>query len=509
MEKKPIVELKNISKQFPGVLANDNISLSIQEGEVFAILGENGAGKSTLMNILFGLYRPDEGEIMIRGEKVELVSPRDASALGIGMVHQHFKLVQNYTIAQNIILGKEPKKRLLFMNFVDTKKAEQEIADISRQYGLEVDPRQVISDINVSIRQRVEILKMLYRKADILILDEPTALLTPQEIDHLIRTIRELKNHGKTVILITHKLREIKSVADRCAVLRRGRLVDIFDVASTDTKEMATKMVGREVDFSIDKSEMIPGEVLLSVEHMSVETHDKAMVVKDVNFEVRGGEIFAIAGVSGNGQVELVSALYGLMPMKEGKITFNGVDITHLSIRERTEQGLSYIPEDRQETGMIGDMALFENLAIKSYYHAPFSKHGLLQFDAFEKHADELIESYDIRSGSGGLTLMRSMSGGNQQKAIVAREITLGSRLLIFVQPTRGLDVAAIDHIHRQILAEREKGHAILLVSLELDEIMQLADTIAVIYGGEILHVEKAEHLTQEEVGRYMMGVQE
>ncbi len=509
MDKRNIVELKNISKQFPGVLANDNISLSIREGEVFAILGENGAGKSTLMNILFGLYHPDEGEIFVRDKKVTLASPREATALGIGMVHQHFKLVQNYTIAENIILGQEPKRRIGPLNVVDKKRAEKDIRQLSIQYGLEVDPRQIVGDINVSIRQRVEILKMLYRKADILILDEPTALLTPQEIEHLTKTIRELKNHGKTVILITHKLREIKSVADRCAVLRRGRLVDVFDVTTTDAKEMATKMVGHEIDFSIAKETREKGDVLLSVEGMTVESNDKATVVNNVSFKVRSGEIFAIAGVSGNGQVELVSAIYGLMPITSGKVYFKEQDITHLPIRARAELGMSYIPEDRQETGMIPDMTLSENLAIKSYYHPPFSKHGLLQFQAFKEHAKRLIDAYDIRSGSGAMTMMRSMSGGNQQKAIVAREITLGSELLIFVQPTRGLDIAAIHHIHRQILEERKKGNAILLVSLELDEIMQLADTIAVIYGGEIHLTEQADQLTQEQVGRYMMGVEE
>ncbi|HZK29049.1 MAG TPA: ABC transporter ATP-binding protein, partial [Clostridia bacterium] len=470
--------------------------------------GENGAGKSTLMNILFGLYRPDSGEIIVRGERVELASPQDATALGIGMVHQHFKLVQNYTITQNIILGQEPKRRIACMNVVDIKGAQREIEALSRQYGLEVDPTDIISDVNVSVRQRVEILKMLYRKADILIFDEPTALLTPQEIDHLIETIKELKKNGKTVILITHKLREIERVADRCAILRRGRLIDIVDVAATDAKEMAEKMVGREIDFHMVKEPQETGELLLEVIGLSVQTPDKATVVKDVSFQVHAGEIFSIAGVSGNGQVELVQALYGLDRASAGKVIFKGIDITDLPIRERSQLGLSYIPEDRQQTGIVPDMTLAENLAVKSYYRPPFSRRNILDYDAFDEHAKELIESYDIRSGSGASTPMRSMSGGNQQKAIVARELTLGSDLLIFVQPTRGLDIAAIDHIHRQILDQRRNGNAILLVSLELDEIMQLADTIAVIYNGEILHIEKADLLTQEEVGQYMMGVQ-
>ncbi|HNZ62968.1 MAG TPA: ABC transporter ATP-binding protein [Bacillota bacterium] len=508
MDDKAIVRLVNISKRFPGVQANDSISLDIRQGEVFALLGENGAGKSTLMSILFGLYQPDSGEIYIRGEKVSFSSARDATELGIGMVHQHFKLVQNYTIAENIVLGQEPKKRRLkLFPVLDKKRANDEIRALSIQYGLEVDPGQLISDVNVSVQQRVEILKMLYREANILIFDEPTALLAPQEIDFLLGIILELKKHGKTVILITHKLEEIKRVADRCAVLRSGRLVDVFDVASTDTKTLAASMVGREIDFSIAKKPMTPGDTILSVENLSVKTEDKVTVVNDVSFQVRRGEIFAVAGVSGNGQVELVEAIYGMTRPSSGKVLFKGEDFSGRSVRDHCRNGMSYIPEDRQLTGMIPDMTLAENLAIKSYDRPPFSRRHVLDREAFSRHATDLIDAYDIRSGSGKATMMRSMSGGNQQKAIVAREIDLGGELLIFVQPTRGLDIAACHHIHQQILRERDKGNAILLVSLELDEVMQLADTIGVIFRGEMRRIERADRMTQEEVGRYMMGV--
>lgn len=510
MDKEIIVEMKHITKLFPGVVANDDISLSIQKGEIYALLGENGAGKSTLMSILFGLYQPDHGEIYIRGQKVTLESSRTAAELGIGMVHQHFKLIDNYTIAENIILCREPIHRLFgFLPAVDLKKANREIRELSQKYHLEVDPEQKIEDINVSVQQRVEILKMLYREADILIFDEPTAILTPQEIDYLLDIMQELRRNGKTIILITHKLEEVKKIADRCAILRRGKLIRVLDVSQTSTLEMANLMVGKEFSFDINKTPVRRGNVVLDVEHLSVRSENKVEVVHDVSFKVHQGEIFAIAGVSGNGQVEIADAIAGLIPVHSGTIRLNGLDITNLDVRSRTEAGISYIPEDRQEVGMVADMTLAENMAIKSYYREPFAKRGILQPEVIKNYAEKLVRDYDVRTGAGVDTPMGSLSGGNQQKVLVAREIGLNSVLMIFVQPTRGLDIGAISHIHHQILDEREKGKAILLISLELSEIMDLADTIGVIFRGELLKIEDAAQMTPFEVGRYMMGVKE
>lgn len=503
-----IVEMRHITKRFPGIVANKDVTIQIKKGEIYAILGENGAGKSTLMSMLFGMYEPDEGEIYIRGKKEIISSPRYATQLNIGMVHQHFKLVSNYTIAENIIMGIEPvKKALGIFPYVDIKGANEKIARLSRQYGLEVDPKKVISDINVSVQQRVEILKMLYREAEILIFDEPTALLTPQEIEFLLKIIKGLRDGGKTIILITHKLEEIKKVADRCAILRRGELIDVLDVQSTSTKEMASKMVGREVSFTLDKTPAKFRDVVLDVKDLTVTNEDKFQVVKNVSFSVHGGEIFAIAGVSGNGQVEIADAIAGLMKAHSGQILLNGKDITEYSIRKRTLEGIAYIPEDRQTYGLILDFTLEDNLALKNYFKEPFSRKGILNKKEFETYGEKLIQEYDVRSGQGNRTQVRSMSGGNQQKAIIAREIQQDTPLLIFVQPTRGLDIGAIENIHKQILAERDKGKAILLISLELDEIMNLADTIGVIYNGQIQKIADASTLTTKEVGQFMMGV--
>ena len=503
-----IVEMRHITKRFPGIVANKDVTIQIKKGEIYAILGENGAGKSTLMSMLFGMYEPDEGEIYIRGKKEIISSPRYATQLNIGMVHQHFKLVSNYTIAENIIMGIEPvKKALGIFPYVDIKGANEKIARLSRQYGLEVDPKKVISDINVSVQQRVEILKMLYREAEILIFDEPTALLTPQEIEFLLKIIKGLRDGGKTIILITHKLEEIKKVADRCAILRRGELIDVLDVQSTSTKEMASKMVGREVSFTLDKTPAKFRDVVLDVKDLTVTNEDKFQVVKNVSFSVHGGEIFAIAGVSGNGQVEIADAIAGLMKANSGQILLNGKDITEYSIRKRTLEGIAYIPEDRQTYGLILDFTLEDNLALKNYFKEPFSRKGILNKKEFETYGEKLIQEYDVRSGQGNRTQVRSMSGGNQQKAIIAREIQQDTPLLIFVQPTRGLDIGAIENIHKQILAERDKGKAILLISLELDEIMNLADTIGVIYNGQIQKIADASTLTTKEVGQFMMGV--
>jgi ABC-type uncharacterized transport system ATPase subunit len=503
-----IVEMKHITKRFPGIVANDDVSISVRKGEIYALLGENGAGKSTLMSILFGMYQPDEGEILVRGRKENIDSPSYATELNIGMVHQHFRLVSNYTITENIIMGMEPKRRLLgFIPVVDMQTANRQVAELSEKYGLEVNPTDVISEIGVSVQQRVEILKMLYREAEILIFDEPTAVLTPQEIESLLNVIRALRDGGKTIILITHKLEEIKKVADRCAILRRGKLIGVYDVKTTSTKEMANLMVGREVSFTTEKQPARFGSVVLDVQDLTVRNENHFETVKHVSFKIHSGEIFAIAGVAGNGQVEIADAVAGLIRPYAGKIVFNGKDITEDTVRKRTEAGIAYIPEDRQTYGLILDFTLRNNEALRKYYRDPFARRSILQPDEFEKYSSRLIEEFDIRSSEGGDTPVRSMSGGNQQKAIVAREIAQDAQLTIFVQPTRGLDIGAIERIRRQIVCERDKGKAILLISLELDEIMDLADTIAVIYNGEIGKTAPADEFTTNEVGEYMMGV--
>ncbi len=503
-----IVEMNHITKKFPGIIANDDVTIQIKKGEIYALLGENGAGKSTLMSMLFGMYEPDEGEIIVRGKKKKIVSPRYATQLNIGMVHQHFKLVSNYTVTENIILGIKPKSKLWgFLPFVDIKAADKEIAALSERYGLNVNPTSKIEELNVSIQQRVEILKMLYREAEILIFDEPTAVLTPQEIDFLLEIIKGLRDAGKTIILITHKLEEIKKVADRCAILCRGKLIDVLDVPSTSTKTMANLMVGREVSFETEKKPPHFGDVVLDVEHLSVRDQNNFEVVKDVSFSIHEGEIFAIAGVSGNGQVEIADAIAGLAKASGGSIKLLGQDITHDSIRARSLKGISYIPEDRQSYGLVMDFTVEDNLVLKNYFEEPYSKKGILKRDEITKHSHDLIEQYDIRSGQGSKTVVRSMSGGNQQKIIIAREIEQKSALTIFVQPTRGLDIGAIEHIHKQIIAERDKGKAILLISLELEEIMNCADTIGVIYNGQIQKIADAKELTTNQVGEFMMGV--
>lgn len=503
-----IVEMKHITKRFPGIVANDDITIQIKKGEIYALLGENGAGKSTLMSMLFGMYEADEGEIWIRGNKVNIESPNHATKLGIGMVHQHFKLVQNYTIAENIVLGVEPMKKIAgIFPYVDIRSANRKIEELSINYGLEVDPGKKIEDINVSIQQRVEILKMLYREAEILIFDEPTAVLTPQEIEFLLEIIEGLRNDGKTIILITHKLEEIKRVADRCAVLCRGKLVEVLNVSETSTRQMANLMVGREVNFETTKKPVDRKEVVLKVENLTVKNQNYFEVVKDVSFSIRGGEVFAIAGVSGNGQVEIADAIAGLARVYGGRIKLNGTDITNYNIRKRTLCGISYIPEDRQSYGLVLDFTLSNNLALKTYYTKEYAPRGILNKEAIDRFGKKLIEKYDIRSGQGVRTLVRSMSGGNQQKAIIAREIELQSPLMIFVQPTRGLDIGAIENIHNMILKEREKGKAILLISLELDEIMNISDTIGVIYNGQFQKIADAKSLTTKEIGEFMMGV--
>ena len=502
-----IVEMKHITKRFPGIVANDDVSIGIKKGEIFALLGENGAGKSTLMSMLGGMYEPDEGEIYIRGEKVKISSPNHAAKLNIGMVHQHFKLVSDYTVTQNIILGVEPIKKLAgLFPYVDIRNANCKIEELSKNFGLEVDPTKKIADLTVSMQQRVEILKVLYREAEILIFDEPTAVLTPQEIEFLLNIIESLRDSGKTIILITHKLEEIKKVADRCAVLNKGRLVDVLDVKKTSVNHMARLMVGREVSFEAEKAPAQFKEEVLKVEHLTVQNEDGFEVVKDVSFTIRSGEIFAIAGVADNGQVEIADAIAGLTKVSSGNILLGGKDITNETIRNRTEAGISYIPEDRQSYGLVLDFDLSTNLALKQYYREPFSDKGILNKEEFEQFGTKMIDKYDIRSGQGIKTQVRSMSGGNQQKAIIAREIELQSPLMIFVQPTRGVDIGAIENIHNMIIRERDLGKAILLISLELDEIMNVADTIGVIYNGQLQKIASRESLTTNEVGEYMMG---
>ena len=502
-----IVEMKQITKRFPGITANDDVSIGIKKGEIFALLGENGAGKSTLMSMLGGMYEPDEGEIFIRGEKVKISSPNHAAKLNIGMVHQHFKLVPDYTVTENIILGIEPiKKWAGLFPYVDIRNANRKIEELSKSFGLEVDPARKVADLTVSMQQRVEILKVLYREAEILIFDEPTAVLTPQEIEFLLQIINGLRDSGKTIILITHKLEEIKKVADRCAVLNKGKLVDVLDVKETSIQHMARLMVGREVNFEAEKAPAKFKEEVLKVENLTVKNQDGFEVVKDVSFTIRSGEVFAIAGVADNGQVEIADAIAGLTKASGGRIILGGKDITNETIRSRTEEGISYIPEDRQSYGLVLDFDLATNLALKQYYRKPFSEKGILKKEEFAQFGTEMIGKYDIRSGQGIKTQVRSMSGGNQQKAIIAREIELQSPLMIFVQPTRGVDIGAIENIHNMIIRERDNGKAILLISLELDEIMNVADTIGVIYNGRIQKIAGRESLTTNEVGEYMMG---
>ena len=497
-----VVEMLDIVKTFPGIRANDGVTLQVERGTIHALLGENGAGKSTLMSMLFGLYQPDQGSIKVHGKPVRVTDPNVANHLGIGMVHQHFKLVHNFTVTENIILGLEPRRGVT----IDRRRAAKRVREISELYGLHVDPEARIEDISVGMQQRVEILKMLYRDAEILIFDEPTAVLTPQEIHELMGIMRRLVQEGKTVLLITHKLKEIKEVADRCTVLRRGRLIGTVPVLDTSEARMAEMMVGREVNFHVDKAPAQPGEVVLQVEAISVRNPKGLLGVKNLSLTVRAGEILGICGIDGNGQTELIRALAGLSPLESGRILFRGQDISATSVKQRTDSGLGHIPEDRHKHGLILDFRLDENFVVHNYLRPPFSRAGVLNASAIQVNADRLIQEFDVRCGQGGATPVRSMSGGNQQKAIVAREIDLSPALLIVAQPTRGLDVGAIEYIHKRIVGERDKGRAILLVSLELDEILDVSDRIAVIYGGEIVGEVGASATDENELGLMMAG---
>ena len=491
----------DIWKEFPGIIANAGITLQVKEGEIHAILGENGAGKSTLMSILFGLYHADRGTIKVRGKEVHIKSPNDAFDLGIGMVHQHFQLVHNFTVAENIIMGKEG-------GFVyDIKKASKKIKEISERYGLSIEPDMVIEDITVGMQQRVEILKMLYRDADILIFDEPTAVLTPQEIDELMQIMKNLAAEGKSIILITHKLDEIKAVADRCTIIRRGKLIGVVDVAKASVEEMAAAMVGRPVSFKVEKAPCRIGRPILEIENLSVMNSKKVLGVKNFSLTVNGGEIVGLAGVDGNGQTELVEAITGLRKVDSGTIKFNGRDITNLSIAERNAMGLGHIPEDRQKRGLILSAPLSSNMVIKEFRHRPFSNHGILDYPAIREYSEEIIEKFDVRSGEGVDSLAGKLSGGNQQKAIIGREITSDPDLLIAVQPTRGLDVGAIEYIHKQLVEERDKGKAVLLVSFELDEIFNLSDRIAVISSGKLIDIVDTASTDEHSVGLMMAGI--
>lgn len=588
-----VIEMCHITKEFPGIIANDDITLQLRRGEIHALLGENGAGKSTLMSVLFGLYQPEKGEILKNGQVVKINNPNDATALGIGMVHQHFKLVECFSVLDNIILGAENTK----LGFIQKKKAKNKVLELSNRYGLNVDINAIVEDITVGMQQRVEILKMLYRDNEILIFDEPTAVLTPQEIDELMKIMKNLAAEGKSILFITHKLNEIMAVADRCSVLRKGKYIGTVEIKDTTKEELSEMMVGRQVKFEVDKDEAIPGDVVLEVDKLCVESKiHKKLAVKDVSFQVHAGEIVCIAGIDGNGQTELVYGITGLeklapnvkeeveehvekpvwQKLKEvekqeraklfftqcgeqlkfffvelgkkiwkklkkfgetvaakavatwnklvllfnknkaqdldtnadvkGRITLCGQDITKAPIRKRSKTGMSHIPEDRHKYGLVLDYTLEQNMVLQRYWQEEFQKGGFIKFKAVEDYSEKLIEKYDVRSGQGGKTLVRSMSGGNQQKAIVARELDREHKLLIAVQPTRGLDVGAIEYIHSQIVKDRDAGAGVLLVSLELDEVMNLSDRILVMYEGEIVGELDPKKTTVQELGLYMAG---
>jgi simple sugar transport system ATP-binding protein len=498
-----IIEMLNITKEFPGITANDNITLRLRKGEIHALLGENGAGKSTLMSVLFGLYQAEKGEIRKNGKVVKIDNPNDANDLGIGMVHQHFKLVEIFTVLENIILGVEPNK----MGFLQKRKAREKVLKLSEQYGLKVNPDDIIEKISVGMQQRVEILKMLYRENEILIFDEPTAVLTPQEIDELMEIMRGFAREGKSILFITHKLNEIMAVADRCTVLRKGKCIGTVAIKDTTKEELSRMMVGRDVSFEVDKKDIEPGNVVLSVRNITVpsKTHKKN-AVKNVSFDVKAGEIVCLAGIDGNGQTEFISALTGLEKLSGGGITLCGRDITKATIRNRSKSGMSHIPEDRQKYGLVLDYSLEQNLVLQRYWQPEFQHYGFIKSNAVRSYAEKLIDQYDVRSGQGPITSARSMSGGNQQKAIVAREIDKEHELLVAVQPTRGLDVGAIEYIHKQLVARRDAGKAVLLVSLELDEVMDVSDRILVMYEGEIVGELDPKTTTVQELGLYMSG---
>ncbi len=498
------IEMLHITKRFPGIIANDNVTIQLRRGEIHALLGENGAGKSTLMSVLFGLYQPEEGVIKKDGKEVKINNPNDANDLGIGMVHQHFKLVECFSVLDNIILGVEPTGA---MGVLQKEQARQKVMALSEKYGLSVNPDALIEDISVGMQQRTEILKMLYRDNEILIFDEPTAVLTPQEIEELLHIMKNLAAEGKSILFISHKLNEIMSVADRCSILRKGKYIGTVDIAKTDKAELSRMMVGRDVEFVVQKKPPQPKDVVLDVKDMTVASKvHKNNAVKNVSFKVRAGEIVCIAGIDGNGQTELVYGISGLEPLVSGSLSLCGQDITKAPIRKRSTMGMSHIPEDRHKHGLVLDYTLEDNIVLQRYFEPEFTKSGFLRRKNIRTYAERLIEQYDVRSGQGPITIARSMSGGNQQKAIIAREIDKDPKLLIAVQPTRGLDVGAIEYIHSQIVAQRDAGKGVLLVSLELDEVMNLSDRILVMYEGELVGEFDPKTTTVEELGLYMAG---
>lgn len=496
-----VVEMLNIRKEFPGIVANDNITIQVKKGEIHALLGENGAGKSTLMNVLFGLYQPEKGEIRVGGRKVNITDPNTANNLGIGMVHQHFMLVDTFTVTQNIILGHEPTSR----GKINYKQAEKEVQEISDMYGLRVDPSAKVSDISVGMQQRVEILKTLYRGADVLIFDEPTAVLTPQEINELMEIMNTLIAEGKSIILITHKLKEIMQICDRCTVIRRGKGIGTVNVSETNVNELASLMVGRDISFKTEKTEAKPEEVVLEIENLVVKDSRNINMVRELNLELRAGEIVGIAGIDGNGQSELIEAITGLRKTESGKVFVSNKDVTNFSPRKVTESGVGHIPQDRQKFGLVLDYTVGENIVLQTYYQQPYSKGSLLNFKEIYQKADNLIKEYDVRTPSVH-TLARSLSGGNQQKVIIGREVDRSPNLLIAAQPTRGLDVGAVEFVHSKLIEERDNGKAILLVSFELDEILNLSDRIAVMFNGEIVANVKPQDTNEQELGLLMAG---
>ena len=498
------IEMLGITKRFPGIVANDNVTIQLKKGEIHALLGENGAGKSTLMSVLFGLYQAEEGKILKDGKEVKINNPNDANDLGIGMVHQHFKLVECFSVLDNIILGVEDTKA----GFLKKEEARKKVLALSEKYNLKVDPDALIENITVGMQQRTEILKMLYRENEILIFDEPTAVLTPQEIEELMQIMKNLAKEGKSILFISHKLNEIMAVADRCSVLRKGKYIGTVNISETNQEELSSMMVGRHVSFAVEKNESVPGDVVLDVQNLCVAGRSKIKnSVNNVSFNVRRGEIVCIAGIDGNGQSETVHALSGLIPVKSGKITLLGKDITKAPVRKRSLAGMSHIPEDRHKHGLVLDYTLEENLVLQRYFEPDFTnKAGFLRKKNIRSYAEKLIEKFDVRSGQGPVTKARSMSGGNQQKAIIAREIDKNPELLIAVQPTRGLDVGAIEYIHKQLVIQRDKGKGVLLVSLELSEVMTVSDRILVMCEGEITGEFKPSEVTVEELGLYMTG---
>ena len=498
-----VIEMLHITKEFPGIKANDDITLQLRRGEIHALLGENGAGKSTLMSVLFGMYQPEQGIIKKDGVEVHIKDPNDATALHIGMVHQHFMLIDVFTVLDNIILGAEDTK----MGFLTKKKARAKVQELSDRYGLKIDLDAKVEDITVGMQQRVEILKMLYRDNEVLIFDEPTAVLTPQEIDELMAIMKGLAAEGKSILFITHKLNEIMAVADRVSVLRKGRYIGTVNTSETTQEELSRMMVGRPVQLKVDKQPSVPGEVILDVQDLHVPSrlyHRDA--VKGASFQVRQGEIVCIAGIDGNGQSELVFGLTGVEKISGGHVRLCGEDITHRSIQHHADAGMSHIPEDRHKHGLVLDYTLEQNFVLQRFDDPQFANHGFIRFGEVRQYANRLIEQYDVRSGQGPVTVTRSMSGGNQQKAIIARELDREKPLVVAVQPTRGLDVGAIEYIHGQLVAQRDAGKAVLLVSLELDEVMNLSDRILVMYEGEIVGELDPKTTTVEELGLYMAG---